>query len=454
MAGLLGASGSDEIAGRHLGDLLVRSTTQQLEAGLAHSWNSEARPASLPQRLKRVTEGVVDVDVTSTTIDFEGRTATLGVYVERRAESLAEVQFQRLFEGNLAGLIIGTPDRVLDANGLFLRMIGRTREEFERGEVGWRAFLTEEAMEIGRRKFADVLKAGECSPFETVFLHKDGRQVPVLVAGMLLKLDPEPRMMVVVVDLTERRQLQEALAEKVKLETVSQLAAGMAHNLNNLMTAVIGNASLLLDQYIGTNVRAYALARDIISAGERASMLVSKLLACAGQGRSLVSAVDMGELIGSEIEGLRKQVPAHISLRVEVAPKLPAVLIAPDQFRQVIEGLLTNAVEAIGERNGEVSVTVRVEHLGAKIVVERFAAEQIAAGNYCAIEVRDNGPGMDAATLSHIFEPFFTTKFTGRGLGLAAIAGIVRGARGAIRVRSTPGVGATFRVYLPAAKKQ
>jgi PAS domain S-box-containing protein len=374
----------------------------------------------------------------------------------KRGEAALEVnekRFRRLFEGNLVGLVIGSPEQIMEVNDMFLRIVNRTRAEFEEGAISWMSIVPPEELDLARGKFEELLRKGECPPYETAFLSKDGRRTPILLACMLLAREPEVRVMALMVDVTERRQMQQIKAEKMKLETVSILAAGMAHNLNNLLTAVIGNASLLLDQHIGANnARAYALVRDIITAGDRAASLVNKLLASAGQSQLSAPATNLGTTIRQEEKRVRAGLPANVTLHLDVQPRLPPVLITAEQLRQVVDGLVTNAVEAIGEReDGHVWLSLRVEHIGLKAAAERFAAEQLTSGDYCVLEVRDNGSGMDPATLVRIFDPFFTTKFMGRGLGLAAIAGIVRGARGAVRVGSTPGAGTIFRVYLPPA---
>ena len=367
--------------------------------------------------------------------------------------SVSERRFRRLFEGNLVGLIIGTVGRLIEVNDMFLRIVGRTRVEFENGAVNWTTVIPPEETALGQRKFQELLRGGEVPPFEISFLRKDGTRVPVVIAAMLLAREPEVRVMALMVDVTERRHIEEIHAEKMKLDTVSLLAAGMAHNLNNLLTAVIGNASLLLDQHIGaSNARAYSLVRDILSAGDRAANLVNKLLASAGQSQQGAPVIDIMEVVRGELERLRPTVPSNVSLRLEPAVRLPPVLIMPEQLQQVVEGLVTNGIEAIGDApGGEVAVRLRVEHIGVKAAAERFAAEQLAAGDYCVLEVQDNGSGMDPATLVRIFDPFFTTKFMGRGLGLAAIAGIIRAARGAVRVGSTRGAGTIVRVFLPPA---
>jgi signal transduction histidine kinase len=205
----------------------------------------------------------------------------------------------------------------------------------------------------------------------------------------------------------------------------------------------MGNAGLLLEhRSVSANSSARRLAREVIASGERAAALVSQLLAYSGRGRFMVVPTDMRLLLESHIAVLRMEMPDNVDLSLELADGVPVVHGDPQQFRDVITGLVKNAIEAIGSREGgEIRVALRAEQ------VEGDAA--LRAGEYCVVEVRDNGSGMDNDTLARAFDPFFSTKFPGRGLGLPAIQGIVRTAGGAIRVRSAPGDGSVFQVLLP-----
>ncbi len=357
-----------------------------------------------------------------------------------------ERQFGRLFEGRMAGVAIGTPDRIIEANDLFLQTLGRTRNDLNGKALAWSSVVAPEETEAILGNFQRLLQGAECPAFETALLRPDGTRVPVLLAAQLLARDPEPRMLTLVFDVTERQELQEKRAEKAREEMLRVLAGGMAHNLNNMLTAVIGNASLLLDRHLGIGeTRPRALARDIVGAGQRAAELVQHLMDFAGHGRLRQGTPDPAQRVAAEIERLRRHLPPKDAIRLEIDPALPPVPLAPGQLSQIVDGLVTNAIEALDPQNGgEVSVIARLEKPGP--------AEGLGAGEYCLLEVRDNGCGMSGAILSRIFEPFFSTKFTGRGLGLAAIAGIVRAARGSIRVRSVPGEGSTFRVFLPVIR--
>ena len=173
------------------------------------------------------------------------------------------------------------------------------------------------------------------------------------------------------------------------------------------------------------------------------------MLAYSGQGRFIVSFPDLGALIRQQIDALQTKLPANVQLKPEIAEDLPRVTGDPRQLAFVVDAVLTNAIEAIGNRaGGEILIQTRMERVGAGTLTSR-SGEPLPGGDYCLLRVVDNGAGMDANALAHAFDPFFSTKFQGRGLGLAAVAGIVGGARGAIRISSEPGKGSDVRIYLP-----
>jgi len=178
------------------------------------------------------------------------------------------------------------------------------------------------------------------------------------------------------------------------------------------------------------------------------------LLAYAGKGRFLSEKLDLSDTVRKMGGLLQTSIARSVKLELDLADNLPVVEGDPSQLQQVAMNLIINAAEAIGERNGEVRVTTRLRAVEQEEVRRHFAADGIRPGAYVSLEVRDNGCGMDDATLARIFDPFFTTKFTGRGLGLSAVLGIVRSHRGGLRVTSEPGKGSTFQVLLPAVAGQ
>ncbi len=254
-------------------------------------------------------------------------------------------------------------------------------------------------------------------------------------------------------DVTERKRLEERGRHAQKLESLGVLAGGIAHDFNNLLTAILGGASLLQDE-LRDNSAAAGHVKIILNASERAAQLTRQMLAYSGRGRFVVEPLDISQQVREIAQLLESSVPRDIELTLNLDDN--GVLIEADagQIQQLVMNLVINAAEAIEKPPGTVVVTTRVEDLDAEYVRENMAGDNVVPGRFMMLEVHDNGKGMDEATIAKIFDPFFTTKFTGRGLGLAAVIGIVRGHRGAIKVYSHPGQGTTFKVFLPVARDQ
>jgi two-component system, cell cycle sensor histidine kinase and response regulator CckA len=255
----------------------------------------------------------------------------------------------------------------------------------------------------------------------------------------------------IVQDVTERRRFDEKLRHTAKLESLGVLAGGIAHDFNNLLTGILGNASLAQD-IASQDPQLTALLGDVVRASERAAELTQQLLAYAGKGRFTVETVDVSALVNESHPLVEASVAKRARVQLELAPNC-YVSADPSQLQQIVMNLIINAAEAIPEgRLGTVTVRTREVQIddGWLRSHRLFGGEQVAPGPHVCLEVQDDGSGMEQATLDRIFDPFFTTKFTGRGLGLAAVAGIVRRHRGAIEVLTERGKGSTFRVYLPA----
>jgi PAS domain S-box-containing protein len=284
----------------------------------------------------------------------------------------------------------------------------------------------------------------------TAGLHRAGYEIPIEISLRECER-PEGRFLVGVIrDATERNRLDEALRQTTKLESLGVLAGGIAHDFNNLLTGILGNVSLAVDLVDEANP-ARPLLQDAIDASERAANLTSQLLAYAGKGRFVIQPIDLSALVRETAALIRSSIPKHVTLRLDLEEPLPPVDADVAQLQQLIMNLVLNGVEAIPEdREGTVLVITRTREVDARYLADLGIAE-IAPGRYVALNVHDNGTGMDAATLTRIYDPFFTTKFTGRGLGLAAAGGIVRGHKGALKVFSSPGQGTTFKALLPAA---
>jgi PAS domain S-box-containing protein len=246
-----------------------------------------------------------------------------------------------------------------------------------------------------------------------------------------------------------RRLLDQQLQETQKLESLGVLAGGIAHDFNNLLTGVLGNISLARLQL--DNPEATSSHLDgIETSAMRAADLCQQMLAYAGKGRFHEQRLDLGALVADLLPLLRLSVAKGVSLQVDLAPGLPAMWGDPTQMRQVVLNLVTNGSDAIaGTGTIEIRVFAVPSHAG--ILAELVPPIEPEEGtDYLILEISDTGCGMTPEMLARVFEPFYTTKFTGRGLGLAVVHGIVRGHRGGVRVESAPQLGSTFSVVVPA----
>jgi PAS domain S-box-containing protein len=272
-------------------------------------------------------------------------------------------------------------------------------------------------------------------------------------SGLLVSLrrDGELRGYVKVVrDFTDRRRLDEAVREVQKLESIGVLAAGVAHDFNNVLTAIIGNLSLARSAPPATPLHEVdGLLEEADRASRRAADLVKQLLNYAGKGRREVRPVDIAAVVSDTVGIVRASVSPKIRIELDTPTSL-WIEADPGQVQQLILNLVLNGAEAIGDRTGRVEISVCVRAIAEAELRSRYLGLPLPPRPYTEIVVRDDGQGMDDATLRQIFDPFFTTKFLGRGLGLAAALGIARSHAGGIAVESAPGRGSTFTVILPA----
>ncbi|MEP7187755.1 MAG: substrate-binding domain-containing protein [Roseiflexaceae bacterium] len=260
----------------------------------------------------------------------------------------------------------------------------------------------------------------------------------------------------VVVDISDRKRAEEQrmaierkLMETQKLESLGVLAGGIAHDFNNLLVAILGNASLALME-LSPEAPARTSVAQIEQAAQRAADLTRQMLAYAGKGRFVIQRLSMNAIVEEMTHLLHVSIPKNVTLRYNFMPQIPTVEADATQIRQVVMNLVVNAADAIGMRNGLITITTGIMQADQAYLAETYLAPDLAEGSYMYIEVSDTGSGMDADTRAKIFEPFFTTKFTGRGLGLAAVLGIVRGHNGALKVYSELERGSTFKFLLPA----
>jgi PAS domain S-box-containing protein len=274
-----------------------------------------------------------------------------------------------------------------------------------------------------------------------------GRTFHITIDPLLDSADKVRGAVAIVTDITERKLLNQQMQHSQKLESIGLLAGGVAHDFNNLLLGIMGNASLAMDSLDDAEATR-PLLHDVVRASERAADLTRQLLAYAGKGRFVVEPVDLSRVVEDMVPLIQSSIPRKVELILKLAPTLPAVQADRTQIEQLVMNLLINAGEAIQNEVGSVVVTTELRRFRAD-EISAFLTEDKKEGNYIVLQVRDTGSGMDDETRKRIFDPFFSTKFLGRGLGLSAALGIVRGHKGAVRVTSAPGRGTTFEVLFP-----
>jgi PAS domain S-box-containing protein len=365
------------------------------------------------------------------------------------ALAASEHRLRFLFKSPTIGIFSGEGEEIKDANPAFLSMVGYTLDEFHSGAITWTELTPPELAQRDARAIAQVVDSGYCEPFEKEYLARDGRRVPVLIGVVSSKPGTWSPWVVWVLDLTERKRLEERLRQRAKLESVGILAGGVAHDFNNLLTSIMGNTALAADQLPeGSELR--ELLDHAILATERAADLTRQLLAYAGKGHFVIRPLDVSRLVNETFAIVRGSMGRNVTCRLHLPDGLPPVEADAVQIQQVVMNLMINAAEAISPEEGRVDIETGTMIAGPGRLEDAPVETNLPPGTYVFIRVRDTGCGMDEETQRQIFDPFFTTKFTGRGLGLAAAQGIARSHNGAIAVTTAPGKGSTFLVLLPA----
>jgi two-component system cell cycle sensor histidine kinase/response regulator CckA len=253
----------------------------------------------------------------------------------------------------------------------------------------------------------------------------------------------------VLTDVTDARRSQEESFTRQKLESVGTLARGIAHDFNNLLGGVLAQAELGLSEWSAGSSPQEEL-NTIRNAAIRGSEIVRQLMIYAGKESGVAGPVDVTEIVKEMIELLRVSVSKHARLETNLGQALPAVWANAAQVQQIVMNLITNASEAVGDRDGVIRLTTR--HLKVSRNSSESIWDRLPEADYLQLEITDTGCGMSPEIRAKVFDPFFTTKASGHGLGLSVVDGIVRDFGGAIHVSSEPGQGATFRVMLPCAK--
>ena len=387
-----------------------------------------------------------------------------GTHIDLTERKRAEVERHRLLE--IIGATtdyIATMDlegRTIYANGMLLRLRGHPDLAAARG----RPLSDHHPDWVVRLLFREAIPAALAQGSwhgETAMLDREGREFPVSQLLLMHRDDDgQPAFLSTIIrDISlqkqaevDRMETERRMLQAQKLESLGVMAGGIAHDFNNLLTAMLGNASLArLDLPADSPVH-HSLGQ-IEKAAIRAAELCKEMLAYSGRSHLAVTRADLSDLVEDTTQLLQVSISKKCVLKLELHQPLPAILADPTQIRQIVMNLVINASDAIGERSGFIRVSTGVMRVDRSYLEATFLSPDLPVGDYVFLEVNDNGCGMPPDVKARIFEPFYTTKFTGHGLGLAAVLGIVRAHRGTIKVYSEPGRGTTFKLLFPALEE-
>lgn len=308
----------------------------------------------------------------------------------------------------------------------------------------------------GWREYWALINEYGSHVYESRHKARDGRILPVEIRVNHVTFEGREYHCAFVRDLTEQKQreqerirMETQIRSVQKLESLGVLAGGLAHDFNNLLMAILGNADLSMIT-LPPDVPARRYIDEIIVASKRAAELCHQMLTYSGKGSMMVARRDLATVVAEMAPMLEAGLSKRIVLRYHFDVDVPEVMADESQMQQVVLNLVTNASESIGDDKGDIVVAIGVMQCDREFLGRCHETHPLPEGAYVFLEVADNGPGMDARTKVKMFDPFFTTKFVGRGLGLAAVSGIVRSHGGTIHVNSAPGEGTTIKVLLPA----
>jgi two-component system cell cycle sensor histidine kinase/response regulator CckA len=453
----------DEVVGKDLDDIVARK--DMLDEARSNTQKLLSGEKLLPRETVRYRKDGTQVNViaSGSPIIIDGELqGTVAMYTDisesKRAEEalrMSEERYRSLYESSIDGILYSDlKGNIIDANPSFLRMLDYSKEEITQMSI---QDITPQKWQDAETELmrGELFSRGYSPDFEKEYIKKDGSVIPASIRAWFMRdKDGTPSgVWGIVRDITElrhaeeeKRTLEAQLQYAQKMEAIGTLAGGIAHNFNNLLMGIQGNASLLLLKTDPSHPN-YTRLKSIEKAVENGSKLTSQLLGYAREGRYEIKPLDVNRLV-RETAGTFAIAKREIRFHQDLAEELWGVMADQGQLEQVMLNLFVNAAEAM-PKGGDLFVkTEKVTH--RELTGKPYKAKP---GNYVLISVRDSGMGMDQKTMERIFEPFFTTKglSRGTGLGLASVYGIIKAHAGYIDVKSKKGEGTTFSIYLPAS---
>ena len=377
---------------------------------------------------------------------------------KRLAESLeaqgqSEARFRALImQAPVPISLLSARGRIEYLNQAFEEVLGYTLEDLPDLQSWWEHAYPDTAMrERVSSHWTELLRSAVATgssvrPEEYRVMAKDGRLLDLEIQAANIG----GQWLVMFTDVSERRRSEEAMRQTQKLESLGVLAGGIAHDFNNLLSAMLGNLNLAqMKQPFGAASGPYL--ENMEGTIRKAAELTRQMLAYSGKGRFVVEPLDLNRLVGEITHLLTVSISKRVLVDYQLVPDLPSIEADAAQIQQIIMNLVTNASESIGESDGRITVGTSRREILARDLETTFLGQDLQPGSYVTLWVEDSGCGMEPGIISRIFDPFFSTKGSGRGLGLSAMLGILRGHQAGIEIQSELGRGSRFEVHFRAS---
>lgn len=449
---------ADEVVGKLLHKMLIPpGRRSEYNTGISE-WQRTGRGPVVDKTtaLKVQTKAgyEIDAELSVSSMEISGQWHAVGILRDVTQRRQAEEEYRTILQAAMDGFwIIDEKGNILDVNDTFCRMIGYSREELLKMRI-----QDVEANETPEEITARIreIHEGGAGRFETRHKRRDGKIIDIEVSVMGGGTSAGKRLYVFLRDISrqkradkERRDLEAQVQYTQKLESLGILAGGIAHDFNNILQIILGNVNLM-QKMVPEMSPVYQFTDNIRRSVDRAVALTHQMLAYAGTRSVSLKPVNLSGIAEEIIQLLHVSISRKVTVQTNFMSGLPTIDADPAQIQQVMMNLILNASEALDEDNGGVvTVSTMVLHCTEDYLSASHALYQAPEGDYVCLEVSDTGCGMTEEVVKRLFDPFFTTKFTGRGLGMSAVLGIIRGHRGAILVESAHGRGTTIRALFP-----
>ncbi len=440
----------EEMLGMRVSDLVPKTTTLKLFKQILNNEDLNYRETELLRK-----DGTTFVaHITGSAIEVGNTRYMQGIVRDVTDRKRAEQQIsdaleyiRTIFDASPIGIItFKESGEVLSANNAATTILGGTIDQLLEQN-----FRTVKSMERSGLQAAAISALSSCREADVEVHHVStfGKDLWLSAHFIPFSHQAQIQLLLLLSDITERKQVEEALRHAQKLESIGTLAGGIAHDFNNLLNAMLGQSTLAMGKLASGSPARYHLEKSI-QAADRAADLTRQLLAYSGRGKFVTETIDLNRIVEENAQLLKVSVPKTVHVISDLDSSNPRIHGDGGQIQQVIMNLIINASEAMGSNPGR--ITVRTDHMELRendTSYSRYTNDPLPAGKYALLRVEDSGGGMSSETLGRIFDPFFSTKFTGRGLGLAAVLGIIRGHKGGVRIESEVGKGTTFEIIFP-----